>query len=59
MMMMLDNRNVYISILKINGESIITLLNKLPYLFNSRHPTKRYVHVVIKSLKIDNIMQTS
>ena len=35
--MMLDIRNMKTIILEINKESIITLLNKLQYLSDSRH----------------------
>ena len=52
--MMLDNRNIQVSTLKINGRNIITLLNKLPYLFNSRHPKSTYMHVVTKLIIIQN-----
>ena len=48
---MFNNRNMQISILKVNGKSMMTFLYKLPYLFESRHLKGRYVHVVIKSLK--------
>ena len=51
---MLNNRKLKISILEINIKSITTLLNKLPYLSNSRHPKSSYVHVVIKLLKIED-----
>ena len=37
MMIMLSNSNMQTEILKINRESIVTLLNKLPYLSDSRH----------------------
>ena len=36
MMMMLYNRNMKISILQIDTEIIITLMNELPHLFDSR-----------------------
>ena len=36
----------------INGESIITTLNKLPYMSDSRHLKSRYVHIMIKLLKV-------
>ena len=39
-MVMLNNRNMTIGILMINRTSIITLLNKVPYLSNSRHITE-------------------
>ena len=42
MTMMLNNMNIQISILEINRESIIILLNQLLYLF-SKHPTSMYV----------------
>ena len=41
-----------IGILEINRESIITMMNMVQYLLNSRHLTSRYVHVVIESLNI-------
>ena len=49
--MMLNNRNMYISILEINGGSIITMLNKLPYMSNSRHLKRMDVQITIKVLK--------
>ena len=49
---MFNNRNMYISILEINRKSIIILLNKLPYLSDSRHLKSRYVHISVKSLKV-------
>ena len=52
-MMILNNRNVPISITEINTESITTLLNKLPHLSDSRHLKNRYVHVIIEQPKID------
>ena len=51
--MMLNNRNMQVSILKINGKNIITMLNELPYLSDSRHLKIMYVYIVIKSLKIE------
>ena len=48
-MIMLNSRNRKISILEIKRKSIITLLNKQPYLSHSRHLESRYV--AIKSLK--------
>ena len=47
---MLNNRNIEISNIEINRGSIIILLNKLPYLSDSKHPKSRYVHVVIEFL---------
>ena len=37
----------------------MTLLNKLQYLFNSRNPERRYVHVVIELLRIEDNVQTT
>ena len=54
MTVIFQNRNVQMSILKITGESIVTLLNKLPYLLNSGHHKSQYRHIVIKLLKIEN-----
>ena len=53
MVMMHTNRNMEISVLNINRKSIITFLNRLPYLSAIRHPKCRYLHVEIKSLKIE------
>ena len=53
-MMIFYNENVQISILEINKESIITLLNKLPYLSDNIHLKSRYVHVTTELLKIEN-----
>ena len=39
-LMMMLNRNMQISILKIKKESVITLLNKLPHLSDSRYLKK-------------------
>ena len=52
MMMMLAYRNMEISILEINGESIITTLNKLSYMSHSRHHKRRDMQVTIKLLKV-------
>ena len=46
-----DNISMQIIIHNIIGKSIITLLNKLPYLSNSEHFKSRYIHLVIKVLK--------
>ena len=43
-----NNRNMQMSILNVNGKSIITLLNKVPYLSDSRHLKSRYLQRVIK-----------
>ena len=59
MMMMLNHRNMQISVLEINTESIITPLNKLPYLTDSRHLKCRYVHLVIKSLHMECGLSTT
>ena len=53
MAMILNNRNIQINILNINGKSIITLLNKLTYLSDSKLLKSRYVDIAIKSLKIE------
>ena len=42
-----------INVLESNIQSIITLLNILPYLFDGRHPIFKYMHVVIELLKIE------
>ena len=47
MTMMLNNRNMYISILEINGESIITMLHKLLDMSDSRHLKRRYMQIMI------------
>ena len=49
---MLNNRNMQLSILEINRKSMLTMLNKLPYLSDSRHLKSMYVHKEIKSLEI-------
>ena len=48
-----SNWDMHISFLKINRESVITLLSKFTYLSYSRHPKRRYVNVAIKSLKAE------
>ena len=52
---MLNNRYIHIRILQINRESIITLLNKLPYIPDSRclKNLKSYLQVAIKLLKVE------
>ena len=40
MMMILNNRNMQISVLEINTEGIISLLNRLLYLSDGRHLKK-------------------
>ena len=50
--MMLDNRNMQISIFEINRENIINCLNNLPYLSDSRHLKSKQMYIAIKSLKI-------
>ena len=49
----LNNRNIQIGIIELNRKSIITLLNKLPYLSDSMHPKTKYVDLAIKLLKIE------
>ena len=51
-MMTLNNRNMYISILEINGESIITTLNKWPDMSDNRHLKGRYMQIMITLLKV-------
>ena len=53
MTVMLNNWNMQISILVINRNSIISLLNKKPYLSDSRHLKGRYVNITIKMLKVE------
>ena len=48
---MLNNRNMYINILEVNGEGIITMLNKLPDMPDSRHLKRRYMQITTKPLK--------
>ena len=52
MIMMLNYRNMQVSILEVSRESIITLLNTLQYLYDSRNLESRYLCVVIKSPNI-------
>ena len=52
-MMKLNNRNIQISNLDINTESIITLPNMLLYFSDSRHLKSGYLHVKIELLKIE------
>ena len=58
-MMVLNKRNMQMSILEINGESIITMLNKLPHMSDSRHLKRRYMQIMIKLLKIKYGLQTT
>ena len=39
-------------LLEINGESIITMLNRLPDMSDSRHLKRRYMQITIKWLKV-------
>ena len=57
--LMLNNRNMFISILQINRKSIITQLNKLPYLSNSRHLKSRNGDIVVKLLMVKYVLQIS
>ena len=50
--MMLNNRNVYISILETNGENIITTLNRLLYISGSRHLKNRDMHIMSELLEV-------
>ena len=50
--MMLNNKNMQISILEFHRESIITLLNKLHLLFDSKHLKSRDVYVAIECLRL-------
>ena len=50
---MLNNRIYKISILQLSTKNIITLLNKLSYLSDSKHLESRYAHIAIKLLKIE------
>ena len=51
--MKLDKRNMQISILEMNREGIITFLNKLLYLADSRLLRSQNVHIAIQSLKTE------
>ena len=51
--MLLNNKNMLISILEIDRESIITKLNKLPYMSDSRHLKRRNVQTTIKLVKVN------
>ena len=53
MMMTLHNRIMQLSILEISTQSIITCLNKLPYLSGCWYHESRYVHVASESLMME------
>ena len=53
MMMMLNSKSVQISTPDINGECIMTLLNKLMYLSDNSHVKCRYVHIAVELLKTE------
>ena len=52
MTMMLNNRNMQISILQSNGENIITTLNRLPNMPDCWHLKRMYMHIKIKMLQV-------
>ena len=55
----LNSKNMQISIIEINRESICLMLNKLPYLSYGRHLKSRYVNVAIKVPKIEYRSETT
>ena len=56
---MFNSMNMQISIFHINREGIITFLNNLPYLSDSRHPKGMNMHIAIESLKIEHGLETT
>ena len=46
----LTSRNMQVSVLEINSQTIIIMLNMFLYLSDSRHIKSRYRHVAIESL---------
>ena len=57
--MILAKPNQQISVLQINGERIITTLNILRYLSDSRHLKSRYTHVTMELLKTEYEFHTT
>ena len=49
---MLNSKNIYVSILEINGETIITTLNKLPYMSDCKHLKRRGVQMTWNHLRL-------